>query len=68
MYRQVLIKENDRNFQLILWTQNPSDSSQVFRSGTVTYGTASAPFLAIRRLIELSDLSTCVERRSDYNS
>ena len=56
MYHQVLIDENDRNIQLILWTRNPSDSLQVFRLNTVTYGTASAPFLAIRCLIELSDL------------
>ncbi|XP_046807533.1 uncharacterized protein LOC124420043 [Lucilia cuprina] len=56
MYRQVLVGENDKNYQLILWRQNPSDSLNVFRLNTVTYGTASAPFLAIRCLIQLSDL------------
>ena len=56
MYREVLIDENHMNFQLSLWRQNSSDSLQVFRLNTVTYGTASAPFLAIRCLIELSYL------------
>ena len=34
MYRQVLVGENDRNFQLILWRQHPSDSLQVYRLNT----------------------------------
>ncbi|KAI8116339.1 hypothetical protein CVS40_11578 [Lucilia cuprina] len=44
------------NFQMILWRQSASDSLQVFRLNTITYGTSSAPFLAIRCLIYLSDL------------
>ncbi|XP_061393091.1 uncharacterized protein LOC133328547, partial [Musca vetustissima] len=57
MYRQVLIDEKDRDFHLILWRQNESDPLQIFRLNTVTYGTSSAPFLAIRCLNHLSDLS-----------
>ncbi|XP_037823707.1 uncharacterized protein LOC119612057 [Lucilia sericata] len=56
MYRQVLVDENDRNFQMILWRQSASDPLQAFRLNTITYGTSSAPFLAIRCLIYLSDL------------
>ncbi|KAI8116345.1 hypothetical protein CVS40_11573 [Lucilia cuprina] len=56
MYRQVLVDENDRNFQMILWRQSASEPLQAFRLSTITYGTYSAPFLAIRCLIYLSDL------------
>lgn len=56
MYRQVLVDEADRNFQLILWREQSSDPLQVYRLNTVTYGTSSAPFLAIRCLTYLSDL------------
>ncbi|XP_073821565.1 uncharacterized protein [Musca autumnalis] len=57
MYRQVLLDEKDRDFHLILWRQNDSDPLQIFKLKTVTYGTSSAPFLAIRCLSHLSDLS-----------
>jgi len=53
MYRQVSFAEVDRNYQLIVWRENPSDELQIFRLNTVTYGTSSAPFLAIRCLQEL---------------
>ena len=36
--------------------QNPADDIQIFRLNTVTYGTSSAPFSAIRCLTHLSDL------------
>ncbi|KAL7724628.1 hypothetical protein ACLKA6_013862 [Drosophila palustris] len=53
MYRQVSISDDDRRFQLIVWRENPSDELKIYRLNTVTYGTASAPFLAIRCLQEL---------------
>ncbi|XP_053964351.1 uncharacterized protein LOC128867266 [Anastrepha ludens] len=55
MYRQILVHEDDRNFQLIVWRQDPSEHLQIFRLNTVTYGTAPAPFLATRCLQMLSD-------------
>ncbi|XP_053968194.1 uncharacterized protein LOC128869650 [Anastrepha ludens] len=55
MYRQILVHEDDRNFQLIVWRQDPSEHLQIFRLNTVTYGTAPAPFLATRCLQTLSD-------------
>ncbi|XP_073821413.1 uncharacterized protein [Musca autumnalis] len=57
MYRQVLHDEKDRDFHLIRWRQNDIDPVQIFKLKTVTYGTSSAPFLAIRCLSHLSDLS-----------
>ncbi|XP_060665442.1 uncharacterized protein LOC132797707 [Drosophila nasuta] len=43
----------DRMFQLIVWRENPSEKLQIYQLNTVTYGTATAPFLAIRSLHEL---------------
>ncbi|XP_062141904.1 uncharacterized protein LOC133849885 [Drosophila sulfurigaster albostrigata] len=57
MYRQVMVHEADRNYQLIVWRKDPSDSLRLFRLNTVTYGTAPAPFLAIRCLIQLSEIA-----------
>ncbi|XP_051864115.1 uncharacterized protein LOC127566213 [Drosophila albomicans] len=57
MYRQVMVHEADRNYQLIVWRKYPSDLLRLFRLNTVTYGTAPAPFLAIRCLIQLSEIA-----------
>ncbi|XP_046810016.1 uncharacterized protein LOC124420600 [Lucilia cuprina] len=56
MYRQVRIHEDDRKYQLILWRDNPEFPMQIYKLNTVTYGTASAAFLAIRCLKEISDI------------
>ncbi|XP_043263587.1 uncharacterized protein LOC122403866 [Colletes gigas] len=50
MYRQVLVKREDRRFQRILWRFNREDSISTFELNTITYGTVSAPFLATRTL------------------
>lgn len=50
MYRQVLINPDDRNYQRILWRENPNDKLEHYTLNTVTYGTASAPYLAVRAL------------------
>lgn len=54
MYRQILITENHRDFQRILWRFSPSEPIQDFRLNTITFGVSSAPFLAIRTLIQLA--------------
>ncbi|XP_075163365.1 uncharacterized protein LOC142235999 [Haematobia irritans] len=56
MYRQVLIDEADRNYQLVLYRRSPQDEINIYRLNTVTYGTSSAPFLAIRCLQYLSEI------------
>ncbi|XP_037957049.1 uncharacterized protein LOC119686867 [Teleopsis dalmanni] len=56
MYRQIEVDEADRNFQLILWREKPTDQISVYKLNTVTYGTSPAPFLATRCLNYLSDL------------
>jgi hypothetical protein len=54
MYRQVLVDEGHRPLQSIVWRENPSQPLQTFELNTVTYGTASAPFLAIRSLHQIT--------------
>lgn len=50
MYRQVRIARDQQDLQRILWRSSPNDDLQHFRLTTVTYGTASASYLAIRAL------------------
>lgn len=54
MYRQVEVRETDQQLQKIWWRDNSSSTLQTYRLRTVTYGTSSAPFLAIRTLKQLS--------------
>ncbi|XP_062539155.1 uncharacterized protein LOC134207453 [Armigeres subalbatus] len=54
MYRQVQVNKDDTKFQRILWRENRSKPLQVIELSTVTYGTASAPFLATRVLNQLA--------------
>ncbi|XP_028170934.1 uncharacterized protein LOC114360418 [Ostrinia furnacalis] len=57
MYRMILIQKEDADFQRVLWRQNTSISDEVkhYRLLTVTFGTASAPYLAIKTLMQLSE-------------
>ena len=54
MYRQILVNDADRDYQLILWRSSKQDLIQILRLKTVTYGTSSASFLAVRCLKELA--------------
>ena len=54
MYRQFIVPPPDCNFQRIVWRESPTDPIQDFVLTTVTYGTASAPFLATRCLQQLA--------------
>ncbi|XP_043257972.1 uncharacterized protein LOC122400517 [Colletes gigas] len=56
MYRQIRIRTEDRQYQRILWRTNESEEIRVFELNTVTYGTASAPFLATRALRQLGEI------------
>lgn len=53
MYRQVLVRPEDRRFQHILWRPDPSQDIQVFELNTVTYGIVSSAFHALRVLVQL---------------
>lgn len=52
-FRQILIHNDQRTLQLILWREHSSDPIGIYQLNTVTYGTASAPYLSIRCLRQL---------------
>ncbi|XP_070521821.1 uncharacterized protein [Cardiocondyla obscurior] len=53
MFRQIKIHQDDRDFLRILWSPNESEAPMEYRHTTVTYGTACAPYLAIKTLQQL---------------
>lgn len=53
MYRQVFIHPSDRRFQQIFWYQG--SDIVTYQLNMVTFGVASAPFLAIRTIHQLAD-------------
>jgi len=53
MYRQILVDPRDTDYQRILWCDDEHDSGREYQLLTVTYGTASAPFLALRVIRQL---------------
>ncbi|XP_049292694.1 uncharacterized protein LOC125768703 [Anopheles funestus] len=55
MYRQVWVAEPDTWMQCILWREKTSDSAQMYRLRTVTYGEAFSSYLACRALYEAGD-------------
>ncbi|VEN38782.1 unnamed protein product [Callosobruchus maculatus] len=59
MYRQVLVDPEQRKLQKILWRSSPDEELKAYELNTVTYGQASASYLAIRCLFELA--SECDE-------
>lgn len=54
MFRQILIHEDDQRYQKILWREKVEDPIQEYEMTTVTFGTSSAPFLAIKALQTLA--------------
>jgi hypothetical protein len=53
IYRKVWVHPDDRCLQRILWRKIPDQPIITYELNTVTYGTASAPFLATRCLQQL---------------
>jgi len=56
MYRQILVHQSDRRYQLIFWRNNDQEPLKTFQLNTVTYGTTSAPYLAMKCLQRLAQL------------
>ncbi|KMQ85784.1 hypothetical protein RF55_15454 [Lasius niger] len=54
MYRQIRIDPRDINYQRILWKAPHESAVKEFQLLTVTYGTASAPYMALRVLQQLA--------------
>lgn len=55
MYRQILVHESQTNLQRIIWRNSPKEKLQEYKLLTITYGTANAPYLAIRTLQQCAD-------------
>ncbi|XP_055632944.1 uncharacterized protein LOC129773372 [Toxorhynchites rutilus septentrionalis] len=54
MYRQMLLHKADRPYQRIKWRTDASQPIATYELQTVTYGTASAPYLATKTLQKLA--------------
>ncbi|GFY25371.1 DUF1758 domain-containing protein [Trichonephila clavipes] len=54
MYRQILIDPDDQNLQKIVRRKSLDSNIKEYKLSTVTYGTASASFLATRYLHQIS--------------
>ncbi|CAG9093618.1 unnamed protein product [Plutella xylostella] len=54
MYRQVRVHPDDTDFQRILWRPSPDQPIQHNRLLTLTFGTASAPYLAVKAMQQLA--------------
>lgn len=61
MYRQININPDQKHLQRILWRENPNKDISHYTLNTVTYGTSSASFLAIRSLQQAA-----IESRDKY--
>ncbi|KAJ8979834.1 hypothetical protein NQ317_009593 [Molorchus minor] len=55
MYRQVFIDPEQRSLKKLLWRSNPADPLKTYLLNTVTCGTASAPFLTIQCIQQLTE-------------
>ncbi|XP_071631880.1 uncharacterized protein [Temnothorax longispinosus] len=54
MFRQIRVDKRNQGLLRILWRESPEELIRLCKLHTVTYGTTSAPFLAIRSLIQLT--------------
>nr|XP_043065771.1 uncharacterized protein LOC122321020 [Drosophila bipectinata] len=54
MFRQVWVSTDHQGYQRILWREHPSAPLKHYQLRTVTYGTACAPYLAVRVLEQLA--------------
>lgn len=55
MYRQILVTKEHTDFQRILWRKNTSDVIKEYRLLRVTFGVSSAPYLAVKTLMQLAE-------------
>lgn len=55
MFRQIKIREEDRDLQRIVWRTKPSESLRTYRLSTVTYGTTPASFMATNCLMTIAE-------------
>lgn len=54
MYRQVKIAPEDADFQRVVWREDPESETEEYKLVRVTFGTASAPYLAVKTLQQIA--------------
>ncbi|XP_059049420.1 uncharacterized protein LOC131844524 [Achroia grisella] len=54
MYRQVRVTDDDAAYQRIVWRNKPENEIIDYELVTVTFGTASAPYLAVKTLHQVA--------------
>ncbi|XP_011859019.1 PREDICTED: uncharacterized protein LOC105556532, partial [Vollenhovia emeryi] len=54
IYRQILLHEEQRDLQRIVWRIDAGDPVREYRLNTLTYGLTSSPFLATRCLLQFT--------------
>ncbi|XP_075162954.1 uncharacterized protein LOC142235578 [Haematobia irritans] len=54
MFRQIKVCKDHQKYQCILWRDPCNNNINIYKLKTVTYGTTSAPFLAIRVLKQIA--------------
>ncbi|XP_036344338.1 uncharacterized protein LOC118753560, partial [Rhagoletis pomonella] len=54
MYRCINVQNEDAQYQRILWRNEPTEEIREYFCNTVMFGTASAPFTAIRTMKQLA--------------
>ncbi|XP_046396398.1 uncharacterized protein LOC124163497 isoform X1 [Ischnura elegans] len=54
MYRQIIVHEEDRHLQAIVWRFDPLHKIKIYLLSTLTYGLKCSPFIAIRVLQQLA--------------
>ncbi|XP_055527649.1 uncharacterized protein LOC129720225 [Wyeomyia smithii] len=64
MYRMVKVDPHDQHLQRILWRNTPDEPIGTYELTTVTYGTASAPYLATRCLAQLGSEGAATHQRA----
>lgn len=57
MYRQVWVHPDDTKYQRIIWRDDPDKPIEILELKTVTFGMTSAPFSAIRCVVELAHIN-----------
>lgn len=55
MYRQVLVNPEHRDYQCVLWRDTTNERIETYRMKRVTFGIASAQYLAVRAMQQLAD-------------
>jgi hypothetical protein len=54
MYRQILVRPEDRKYQYILWSNSKGDV-ETYQLNTLTFGLSAAPYLVLRCLKQLAN-------------